>query len=130
MQTIGGTAPSFTRAINRIQFSVPGQYYRNFINRTINGNTVNSNSGVFDVDGCNAIQLTIHMTSAATEPKFILEGSEDGINFYTIGNEITSTSSVINQVYANIYSRFVRLRTSVAGSSSILNFIQIKALGI
>ena len=130
VQTIGGTTPSFTRAINRIQFSVPGQYHRNFINRTIDGNTINSNSGIFDVDGCNAIQLTIHMTSATTQPKFILEGSEDGINFYTIGNEITSAPLIINQVYTDVYSRFVRLRTSVAGSSSILNFIQIKALGI
>lgn len=130
IQTISGTSPSFTRSINRIQFSVPGQYYRNFINRTIDGNTLNSNSGIFDVDGCNTIQLTVHVTSATTQPKFILEGSEDGINFYTIGNEITSVSPVINQVYTNIFSRFVRLRTSAAGSSSILNFIQIKALGI
>ena len=70
------------------------------------------------------------MTSATTQPKFILEGSEDGINFYKIGNEIIATPPVINQVYADVYSRFVRLRTSVAESSSILNFIQIKALGI
>ena len=130
IQTIGGTSPSFTRAINRIQFSVPGQFHRNFINRTIDGNILNSNSGIYDVDGCNTIQLTIHMTSTTTQPKFILEGSEDGINFYTIGNEISGSPPVVNQIYSDVYSRFVRLRISTEGSSSILNFIQIKALGI
>ena len=70
------------------------------------------------------------MTSTTTQPKFILEGSEDGINFYTIGNEISGSPPIVNQIYNNVYSRFVRLRISTEGSSSILNFIQIKALGI
>lgn len=129
VQTVGGTTPSFTRSINRIQSTNNGQMYKNFINRTINPTVTESVTPSYEVDGCDQIQLVVYMGSSPSPVEFILEGSEDNLNYYELGR-LPSKSNAVNQLtITNIIPRYVRARVSSGESNSVINYLQIKSIG-
>jgi hypothetical protein len=129
VQTVGGTTPSFTRSINRIQSTNNGQMYKNFINRTINPTVTDSVTPSYEVDGCDQIQLVVYMGSSPLPVEFILEGSEDNLNYYELGR-LPSKSNAVNQLtITNIIPRYVRARVSSGESNSVINYLQIKSIG-
>ena len=67
VQTIGGTTPSFTRAVNRNQFSHNAPFIRQFFDRSIVLTTLNSVTPTYNVDGCRVIQVALNL-GAATYP--------------------------------------------------------------
>jgi len=132
VRTVTGTTPSFTHAINRIQFSTNPLFLKQFIDRSIVATTLNSTTPTYVSDGCKNIQLTVYGGTITTSPAtFIIEGSENGTDWYgTGGTGVTAGSgAVTNTFYANFVPKFVRAKVSVAGVGQSAYYLVIKALG-
>jgi len=131
VQTIAGTTPSFTRAINRLQSNYPALAVRQLIDRAIVPNTLNSTTPVLLTRDCgNSTQLVVNMGAiTTTAPQFQLEGSDDfGATWYAIGAPLTGVaSSTVQQTVNSINAAAIRVRVSTAGSGATLGYVMIKA---
>lgn len=133
VQTIGGTTPSFTRAINRVGFSHRSPLIRQFYDRTINPNTTNSTSVAFNMDGCRHIQLVVNMGAiTTTAPSFKLQACDDfnNANWYDISTALLSVAnSTVMLNVVDILPKMVRVIESAGGNGATLGYISIKGIG-
>lgn len=134
VRTVGGTTPSITNAVNRIMWSTPGELTRQWFDRTINPNTLNATTPApfYNGDGCEKFQLTVNMGAVTTTaPAFQLQGSEDGTNWYAMGNPVTVNANSTNFVYVKEVGipKFVRAFVQTAGSGATLGYLTIKGMG-
>jgi hypothetical protein len=133
VQTVTGTTPSFTRAINRLQASSPGQIIRTIVDRSIVLTTLNSTSPVFTGEGCTSAAMSISVGAiTTTAPQLTLEGSDDGSSFYTIAGPLTAVASTAVKIDATpgqVVSKFVRARVSTAGVGVTAGFLRLTCQG-
>jgi hypothetical protein len=130
VRTVGGTSPSFTMSLNRIQWSTPGELTRQYFDRTIVPTTLNSATPVQNLDGCTFFQLAVNLGAATTAPAFQLQGSEDATNWYNIDTPMTTTAnSTTVKVYKDIAPKFCRTIVSTAGSAVTFGYLTLKAMG-
>jgi len=132
VQTVGGTTPSVTRQIaRRLIGNDPGQVLRSFIDRTILPNTLNSVTPVFLVDGCSSFNLLVTLAGGGTPGAMQLEGSDDNVNWYSIGTPLTLVPGATVQNHPNQLHmvRGVRARVSKAGRGTTLGHVTISASG-
>lgn len=131
VRTVGGTTPSFTMALNRIQWSTPGELTRQFFDRSIVLTTQFSTTPVYNVDGCNLFQLTLNLGAATTPPQLQIQGSEDGTNWYTMNGTalVGVASSTVIQISKDYLPKFVRGIVSTAGATVTPGYVSIKAVG-
>lgn len=131
VQTVGGTTPSFTRAINRIESNWNAFPQRQLINRTIDLNTLNSTTAPLLARDCgNATQLVVNVGAiTTTAPQLQLEGSDDfGLTWYAIGSPLTAVaSSTVQSTVININAAALRARVSTAGVGVTPGYVLIKA---
>ena len=131
VQTVGGTSPSFTRSINRLQSSTNNEAVRQLINRTIVLTTLNSTTPSLDTRDCgNRAQLVVNVGAiTTTAPAIQLEGSDDnGDSWYSIGAPLTAVaSSTVQQTVVDINAALMRARVSTAGVGVTAGYVMIKA---
>lgn len=131
VQTVAGTTPSFTRQVNRVMFSAPGQLHRQFFDRSIVLTTQFSTTPAYTVDGCSTFQLTVNLGAATTPPQLQIQGSEDGTNWYTMNGAalVGVASSTVIQVSKDYLPKFVRGIVATAGATVTPGYVSIKAVG-
>ena len=134
VQTVGGTTPSFTRAVNRLQSSSNSDPVRQLVDRSIAVNTLNSvipaTGGLDARDAGNRVQLVVNMGAiTTTAPAFQIEGSDDnGAGWYSIGSPLTGVaSSTVQLTVVDVNAALLRVRVSTAGSGATLNSVTLKA---
>jgi hypothetical protein len=131
VQTVGGTSPSFTRSINRLQASTNNEAVRQLIDRTISLTTLNSTTPSLDTRDCgNRAQLVINVGAiTTTAPAIQLEGSDDnGVSWYSIGAPLTAVaSSTVQLTVVDINAALMRARISTAGVGVTAGYVMIKA---
>jgi hypothetical protein len=130
VQTIGGTTPSFTRALTRVQSNVQVPPTRQLVDRVVNPNTLNATTGTLLArDAGNSTQLVVNMGAGGTAPAFQLEGSDDfGSTWYAIGSPLTAVVGATVQVTVNsINAGAIRARVSTPGSGATLGYVMLKA---
>lgn len=128
VRTITGTSPSFTMALNRLQFSTTPPYFNQFFDRTILPNTINSTTPSYYVDGSDRFSLFVNLGAVTTPPSIMVEGSEDNITWYEVVPAITGVAnSVVAAHSVNVAPKWVRARVSSAGSGVTLGYVSIKA---
>jgi len=130
VQTVWGTAPSFTRSIQRQQSNHNTPVYRQLIDRTIVATTLNSATATFLARWCTKLQVLVDCGAMTTAPVLTFEGSMDGINWFNIANNnatYTPTASIVNAYsiwgYTPLLAQFVRARVSTAGTTATINNI-------
>lgn len=130
VQTVGGTAPSFTRAINRLQSNAMPPLFLQFFDRALVPNTLNSTTATWFTESTDSVNIVIAMGAAATPPTLALQGSMDGIDWFQIGANIipTANSATFVQV-SNVQSRFNRMLVTSAGTGATLKYISTQFLG-
>lgn len=133
VRTLGGTTPNFTNGILRPARQTSSDIWRNFINRTIDPNTLNSATPSYLVEGCDQFQLAVTMNAGGTAPEFKLQGSNDNLNWYevpstTLTATIGSTVQVVSA--AQCLPKFVRAITATAGSGASLFCLCITGRGV
>lgn len=132
VQTVTGTTPSITRAVNRIQFSNATPYIRRFVDRSVVLTTLNSTTPTYDVDGSKDYTLGIKIGSATTPPQIQLQGTEDetATGWYDIGATLTAVAnSYVALNVINSPARKVRAIVEVAGVAVTADYVTIKAMG-
>jgi hypothetical protein len=131
VQTVGGTTPSFTRAINRLQSSYPAPFQRQLIDRSISLTTANSTTTTITSADClSASQLMINVGAiTTTAPQLQLEGSNDfGTSWFSIGSPLTAVAnSTVQTTVADINAGLLRARVSTVGSGVTAGYVLIKA---
>jgi len=130
VQTITGTTPSFTRALNRIQSSAPGLNVRQFIDRTIVPNTLNTTTPTYNIEGCDSINIMANCTAQTTPATLTLEFSDNGATWFTSAVTLATAVGVTQAKSTNEQWKFARLRVSTAGTGITLGEVTIKAKSI
>jgi hypothetical protein len=130
VQTVAGTTPSFTRAINRLQNSDNPEMIRQRIDRSLaSAQALNAVTPSLNVENCRRVQLLITAgTITTTAPALQLEGSDDnGVTWYAIGTPLTAVaSSSVRAVTVDVNSQLIRARVSTAGSGASLTYVLLK----
>lgn len=129
VQTLGGTSPSFTRSVNRLQSSDTAPHFRQLIDRAISLTTLNATTSSLTIQQCRNVQLVVNIGAATTAPVFQLEGSDDaGATWYALGTTLTSVaSSTVQATVTNVQSQLLRARVSIAGATVTAGYVLIKA---
>ena len=131
VQTVGGTTPSFTRAINRLQSSTNNEPLRQLIDRSVVLTTLNSTTPNLDArDTGNRVQLVLNVGAVTTTaPALQLEGSDDnGASWYSIGSPLTAVaSSTVQLTVVDVNAALLRARVSTAGVGVTAGYVMIKA---
>jgi len=130
VQTVGGTTPSFTRAINRLQSSLATDPVRQLIDRSITLTSLNSTTPSLLADGCNNLMITVNVGAiTTTAPQLTLQGSDDnGATFYDIGTALTAVASSSVTLKVNgVRAQFVRARVSTAGVGVTAGYVMVRA---
>jgi hypothetical protein len=132
IQTVGGTTPSFTRAINRLGKNDDAPIRVQFIDRTINPNSASSTTPAFFVEGCTSFNFFVRcgagQTAAAT---LTAQFSHDGTNWHTTGNTLTTVlNGIAHAKVQNEQWKFARLNVTAAGTGVTLGEAMIVAASI
>ena len=128
VQTLGGTSPSFTRSINRLQSSDSVKTVRQLIDRSIVLTTLNSTTSSLNVQNCDRFQLIINIGAATTVPSLQLQGSDDnGTSWYAIGSTLTAiANSTVTSTVSNVNAQLVRAIVTSAGSGVAMGYVLLK----
>lgn len=130
VQTVSGTTPSFTRAINRLQHQIQVPEFRQLINRTIVLTTLNSVTPNLVGGNTKNVQLIVNTGAGATvEAQVQLEGSDDnGVTWVAIDTPLTTVlSSTVQKTVLNINHGLYRARVSTAGTGVTMGYVLVKA---
>ena len=128
-QTIGGTSPSFTRTITRLQRS--DTIFSRFVNRdrTINPNTLSSTSATFYCEGASAFNFYTRISAQTTPATIQIQFSDDNVNWYDdAGSTITTAVGIVQIKADNDQWRFARGIVSAAGTGITLDEFVVKAV--
>ena len=129
VQTVTGTTPSFTRAVNRLQASHAATQIVQLIDRTIVPNTLNSATPAFLVEGCQDFNFLVRCTAQTTAATLTLQFSHDGTNWHTTGNTLATIVGFAHGKVANEQWKFARLIVTAAGTGITLAEVMIVGLG-
>lgn len=130
VQTIGGTSPSFTRAINRLQCNDVADPIRQLIDRSVSLTTANATTPSLVTQNCRNVQLSLSLGAATTPPQLTLEGSDDnGATWYSLGLAALAgvANSTVTQRLADVHAQLVRARVSTVGATVTMGYVLLKA---
>ena len=128
VQTVSGTTPSFTRAINRMQRSGSASLFRQLIDRSIVLTTLSSNTVTLPVIGTHNLQLEINIGAATTPPAVQLQCSDDaGATYYKVGSPLTAVaSSTVSSTISTISCQLLQAVVTTAGSAVTPGYVLIR----
>lgn len=130
VQTVTGATPSFTRAINRLQSTIPALPIRQLVDRSVVLTTLNSTTpSLITADCGNRVQLVVNVGAiTTTAPALQLEGSDDnGTTWYAVGTALTAVaSSTVQLTVSSLNSQLIRARVSTAGVGVTAGYVMIK----
>lgn len=128
VQTVGGTTPSFTRAVNRLTCSDSPDAIRQLIDRSIVLTTLSSATASINTQNCQRAQLVVSIGAATVAPILQLQGSDDNaLSWYAIGTPLTAiASSTVQVTVASVNSQLMRAIVSTAGTTVTANYVLIK----
>jgi hypothetical protein len=129
VQTVGGTTPSFTRAINRLQANLMvNEVIRQAFDRTVSLTTLNAATTGLGVLNCRNASLTVNIGTAGTPPALQLQGSDDnGGTWFDIGSPLTAVaSSTVKTVVNGINCQQIRARVSTVGATVVAGYVLVR----
>jgi hypothetical protein len=129
VQTVGGTTPSFTRSISRLQSNYDASQNIQLINRTIDLNTLNSTSVAIPCEIVSTWQIAVRVTGQTTAATIALQFSDDGANWFTSTASVTSVVGIASAKISGEIWNFARAIVTAAGSGVTLDNVTIKGFG-
>jgi hypothetical protein len=127
VQTVTGTTPSFTRAINRMQRSDDAPLRVSFIDRTIVPNTLNSTTPAYYVEGCSDFNFMVRCTAQTAAATLTPQFSVDGTNWHTSAPALNTVNGIAHIKATNEQWKFARLIVTAAGTGITLDHVAITA---
>jgi hypothetical protein len=129
VQTVGGTTPSFTRSVNRLQNNYDASQNIQLISRTIELNTLNSTTVSIPCEMVSTWHIAIRATAQTTAATVALQFSDDGANWFTSSAAVTSVVGIASAKVTGELWRFARAIVTAAGSGITLDNVTIKGFG-
>lgn len=129
VQTVGGTTPSFTRAINRLQCSGVNSQIVQLVDRTIVPNTLNSASPALFVEGCQDFNMSVRITAQTTAATIAIQFSDDGTNWHTSGTTVSTVVGVNHVKVQNEQWKFARAIVTAAGTGVTMDYLSLRGVG-
>jgi hypothetical protein len=130
VQTVAGTTPSFTRAINRLQASDTGQIVRTLVDRSVVLTTLSSTTPVLNTEGCTSAVISVNIGATTIAPVLQLQGSDDNLTWYSIGTTLTSVaSSTVAGTVNTCLAKFMRIIVTTAGTGTTAGYVRLQAQG-
>lgn len=128
VQTVGGTSPSFTRAILALLSSAETTPIAQMVDRTLAPNTLNSVTPVLNVANCTNLQLVVSTGILTTANQLQIEGSDDGgVSWYAIGAPLVPVaSSTVRLTVNGVNTPQARVRNSTAGTGVTSNYVALR----
>lgn len=128
VQTVGGTSPSFTRSVIRLQCSDPVPGIRQVINRSVVLTTLGSVTSNLLLSGATRAQLVVNIGAATTPPSLQLEGSEDnGVTWFPVGDPLNAVAnSTVQLTVLNMNVPLLRAKVTTAGTGVTAGYVLIK----
>jgi len=130
VQTVGGTTPSFTRAINRLQMNIDSNPLRQMFDRTVNLTTMGSTTASLNAFQLTKnIMMTINIGAATTAPALQIQGTDDfGASWYNVGTPLTSVaSSTVSVTVASITAQLFRAIVTTPGVGVTAGYVMLRA---
>ena len=130
VQTVGGTTPSFTRAITRNVFpSSTADKIARLVDRSIVLTTLSSTTPALFAGSASNAQLVVNLGAATTAPILKIQGSEDNTNWYDLSaTTLTAVaSSTVQLTLNNINAPYIRGIVSTAGVTVTAGYVVLKA---
>lgn len=129
IETIGGTTPSFTRTITSNRSNLPGNLYRNLVDRAIVPSTTNSTTASLFVEGYSSVGAIISLGAGGTAPvQIVIDGSDDNSNWVQgLASAYVYPSTIANISYGSEAYRYIRGRIVTGVASTTLNYMTIFA---
>lgn len=129
VQTVGGSSPSFTRSLNRLESSDATDPIRQLIDRSVVLTTLSSTTPSLNVQNTRNLQLTINVGAITTiAPAIQLQGSEDnGATWYLLGSPLTAiASSIVTARVLDTQCQLVRAIITTAGIGVTAGYVLLK----
>ena len=128
VETIGGTTPSFTRAITTNRSTQPGIFYRNLIDRSISLTSSGSTTASLNVEGMASVGMIFYQLVGGSPVTLALDGSDDGSNWVQGIATATGNFTGPNPVpatYGGGSFRFIRARVVTGVASTVLGYVTL-----
>lgn len=130
VQTVGGSSPSFTRAVNRLQANTINQQTVQLVDRTIVPNTLNSTSATLLIEGCVDFNFQIRCTAQTTAATIDLQLSDNGTDWFNVsGATLTTVVGLARVAITNLQAKFARAIVTAAGTGITLGELSLKGAG-
>ena len=129
VQTVSGTTPSFTRAVNRLQISETAPRYVQLMDRSIVLNTLNSVTPSLYCEGCADFVMTIRTISQSAAATVAIRFSDDGTNWFTTSSTIVTAVGLLEVAVTNRLYKFVSATVTAGGTSVVFDYVSIKGIG-
>jgi hypothetical protein len=130
VQTVTGTTPSFTRAINRLQRSDDAPMRVSFIDRSIVPNTLNSVTPTYFVEGCADFNFTIRCTAQTAAATLTAQFSNDATNWFSTAATLATIVGTVQAKIQNEQWKFARLIVTAAGTGVVIGEATIRGTGV
>lgn len=133
VQTIGGTSPSFTRAINRTShLSTSPTKFRQRFDRAVSLTTLNAATVQVLTGGANSAQLVVNVGAiTTTAPQLQLKGTDDnGATWFAIGAPLTAVAnSTVRLTVTDVVADQIRAEVSTAGVGVTPGYVMLRSYG-
>ena len=129
VQTVGGTTPSFTRSLVRLQMHNSAVLLtRQLIDRTISLTTLSSSTPALYTMGCRNVKIVVSIGAATTPPTLQMQGSDDyGATWYSLGAAVAAVaSSTVNLTNGTACPQFLRATVTVAGVAVTPSYVLLR----
>lgn len=128
VQTVGGSSPSFTRTINRMQASTFGEDLVSFVDRSIVLTTLNSVTPTYYIESKEDLNISVRLTAQTNRAVLAVEFSDDQTNWFVGGTITTKVGYNLSKMIVGQW-KFMRIRVAIAGTGITLDNISIKSNG-
>jgi hypothetical protein len=128
VQTVWGTTPSFTRAINRLQSSDAAPMFRQILDRAIVLTTLSTVTSSLIMWWAKNITLSINIWTTTIAPVLQIQWSDDnGATWYNIGSTLTSVaSSTVSLTVNNISPQLARAIVTTAWTATVAWYVMLR----
>jgi hypothetical protein len=128
--TVGGTTPSFTLSIVATRGTGSAPLIRNFYDRSIVANTLNSTTPTWSVAGCSSGQLFVFNGAVTTTAAvWQIQYAPDGTNFTNVGSTVNPSANGTATSNTTSIQNYARIGVVTAGSGDTVNYVNFFCKG-
>lgn len=120
-----------TLSVTRVARGNDASLFRRAYDRVLNPTNTTTPSGSIYSEGCEYAEIVVSMNAGGTAPVIQAQGSEDGTDWYNIGNTFTPAVGAVTaqNITEGTLPKLFRASVATAGAGSSLKYVVLKCKG-